>query len=105
MLEARPVSEQSQVLDPAFDACIVTYNSEAVIEPLLRSLAQESHLRLIRVFDNASTDATVTRVEETAPSLAVPVEVTRSPANLGFPAACNRLFQEVTSPVIALINP
>jgi GT2 family glycosyltransferase len=85
--------------------CIVTYNSQSTIGPLIRSLAADRVVSVIRIFDNASSDDTVHRVEELAKQLSVTITVHLSDLNLGFPAACNALFREAKSDVVAFVNP
>ena len=87
------------------EACIVTFNSGEVIEPLVRSLTMEPAVAAIRVFDNASSDGTVERLRELAAESPVPLIVTESQENLGFPVGCNRLLRQVESDVAAFVNP
>jgi N-acetylglucosaminyl-diphospho-decaprenol L-rhamnosyltransferase len=88
-----------------FEACVVTYNSEDAVERLVRSLVTEPALAAIRVFDNASSDGTVDRLTRLTAGSPVPLVVTASSENLGFPAGCNRLLRAVESEVAVFVNP
>ena len=90
---------------PVCAACVVTFNSEATIGKLLRSIAAERIPVHVRVLDNASSDQTVSVIEELIRELGLDVTVDVSAANLGFPIACNQLMRECTEPTIAVINP
>ena len=79
---------------------IVTWNSERWIERCLRSIpaACEGLEYEVVVYDNASEDATLTRVNGHA-------RVTRSTRNDGFAAATNRAFGDSKGRYVFLLNP
>lgn len=78
-------------------AIIVTYNSQAVIQPCLAALKAEGVGRL--VVDNASQDDTVSLAQQAG---AVVVE---AGANLGFGTANNLGVQQTTTDWVLFINP
>ena len=90
---------------------IVTYQSERQVGPLLRSLAAtvDPGLISICIFDNASTDATVSVVEHETKALHSPVHLVRSGRNLGFARANNEAFAalraETPCETVVLLNP
>lgn len=76
-------------------AAVVTYNSETIIERFLGSLPAAlagAGTAEVVVVDNASTDATVSLVRQTAPW----ATVVESPANLGYGAGINLALQRTT---------
>ena len=83
---------------------IVTFQSAADIGPCLESLCQQT-LRdfRIRIFDNASNDATLDTVETTID--AERTDIVRSEFNIGFAAAHNRLARDYAAEYILFLNP
>lgn len=73
----------------------VTYNSAAVIGPLLASLAGCD----VIVVDNGSTDGTRAAVRRHAGARLI------EGANIGYGAAANRGFAQVATPYAMLVNP
>jgi len=90
---------------------IVTYQSERHIGPLLRSLAAtiDPASTTVWVFDNASTDGTVTAFERENEALGLSARLVRGGSNLGFARANNEAFAlvqaQTTSEVVVLLNP
>jgi GT2 family glycosyltransferase len=82
---------------------IVTWNSERWIERCLRSIddACDGIAYEVVVYDNASTDATLSVVERQAPS---PV-VIRANANDGFAAGTNRALAQSRGRFVFFLNP
>src|SRR5688500_3561996 len=79
---------------------IVNYNGGEHLVACVRSiLAQPAHCR-VTVFDNASTDDSAARVEASFPE----VTVVRSPRNLGYAGALNRLLGRVDEEIVVLCN-
>lgn len=82
---------------------IVTHNSASTISSCLRSLASEMDWRKceIIIWDNASTDDTVSRVEESFPDILV----SKSTENIGFGAAANLMAKKAQGDWILFLNP
>lgn len=89
--------------DPEVTVIIVSYNTReltlAAIETLLRNAGDVS-MRVV-VWDNASADGSADAIADGFPQL----ELIRSPDNVGFAAANNRIAETVTSEWILLLNP
>ncbi len=91
---------------------IVTWNSERWIERCLRSIdaACEGLSHEVVVYDNASSDATLTHVRQ-APSPVAPSPVAPSPVvirsetNDGFAAGTNRALEQSRGRFVFLLNP
>jgi GT2 family glycosyltransferase len=88
---------------PRLTIVIVTYNSARDIEVALRSLTEPTPAtpHQIVVVDNASTDATASRIRAAWPD----VRLIESPTNLGFAAANNRGIRGSSSELVLLLNP
>jgi GT2 family glycosyltransferase len=90
---------------------IVTYQSERHIGPLLHSLAAtvDRERTTIWVFDNASSDATVSVFERESKGLGLSLHLVKSESNLGFMRANNRALEamqaETPCETIILLNP
>lgn len=104
-IDARRAGQAPHATEGPADVCVVTYNSATTITRLLKSLDGDPAVRHVLLFDNASSDDTLKVVRETLRRLDVPVSIEASRRNIGFPAACNRLLLNSTSPVMALVNP
>lgn len=78
---------------------IVTFNDEASLGPCLESLSQQTFSCRVRVFDNASSDASCQIAQDHG------VSFFRSSENLGFSAGHNQNLQAVDSEYILLLNP
>lgn len=78
----------------------VTHNSAAHLRTLMQSV--ERHLPGVRlvVVDCASTDGTLDVARECGAAVSVPLD-----RNVGFGRANNRGLEQVSEPVVALINP
>lgn len=85
---------------------IVTWNSERWIDRCLRSIpaACEGLAYEIVIHDNASTDATLARVHESAPAAVAP-RVLQSAENSGFAAGTNQAFAASRGRYAVLLNP
>lgn len=85
----------------AFAIHIVTHNSAATLQMCLEAAcSQQLDVPLrIRVFDNASSDATRQIVRQHALTLI------ESPINLGYAAAHNRLLAMADEPYVLTLNP
>jgi GT2 family glycosyltransferase len=85
-------TEPSGAQSARFHVIIVLHNSAAWVEPCLSSLqAQSLQARQITIFDNASTDDGVQRVEKYFPE----IRLMRSPVNIGFAGGNNRAAKVV----------
>lgn len=79
---------------------IVNYNGGEHLLACVRSiLAQPADCR-VTVFDNASADDSAARVEASFPA----VTVVRSPENLGYAGALNRLLARMDEEIVVLCN-
>ena len=88
---------------PALDVVIVSYQSRALLERCLQSLAAHGPsgpLRII-VVDNSSTDGTVASVRREFPQ----VELIESNANVGFARAVNAGIRAGSAPYVLVLNP
>jgi N-acetylglucosaminyl-diphospho-decaprenol L-rhamnosyltransferase len=96
---APPLREVAPV--PLLSIVIVTWNSERWIGRCLESIpaACEGLNYEIVVYDNASSDATLTRVGD------APRQVLRSTSNDGYAAATNRAIRECRGKYLFLLNP
>ncbi|MFM2371327.1 MAG: hypothetical protein RIS85_1054 [Pseudomonadota bacterium] len=90
-------------LQPEVTVIIVSYNTRELtllaIETLLRNAGDVS-MRVV-VWDNASADGSADAIAKAYPDM----ELIRSPDNVGFAAANNRIAETVTSEWILLLNP
>jgi GT2 family glycosyltransferase len=85
---------------------MVTWNSSAVLRPSLYALLHlEPPPAELVVVDNASNDASLAIVEETAAKLPFAVRVIREDHNTGFAAGMNRAIEAATNPFVLLLNP
>lgn len=83
------------------DFGVVNYNGGSELLHCVESiLAQEDADVRVQVFDNASTDDSVTALAERFPS----VEIVRSARNLGYAGALNRLVDRMSGDVVVLCN-
>ena len=85
------------------DVLVVSWNGRHHLETLLPVLEAQQVPGVavkIRVFDNGSTDGTVTWVRSEHPR----VEVLANPINIGFSAANNRLAEKSSASALALVN-
>lgn len=80
---------------------IVTYNSAEEINVALSSLVERIDEKDIYVFDNASTDETVSIIKEKFPE----VNLIESKSNLGFGAGHNQILKEINSNYHIIVNP
>ncbi|OZC75198.1 hypothetical protein CH251_10505 [Rhodococcus sp. 06-462-5] len=83
---------------PEVSILIVTYNSSHVIGDCLAALGSDHE---VIVYDNASSDATVTLIEENFPHCSV----IAGNRNLGFAGGVNRAAAQATGRNIMLLNP
>ncbi|OZE83879.1 hypothetical protein CH305_05290 [Rhodococcus sp. 15-649-2-2] len=83
---------------PDVSVLIVTYNSSHVIGDCLSALGSDHE---VIVYDNASSDETVTLIEETFPHCSV----TAGDRNLGFAGGVNKAAAQATGRNIMLLNP
>lgn len=88
---------------PLITACIVTYNSEKHIESVLDSLhgSTIANRMEITVVDNASSDRTVTIVEENFNG----VRLLKLPQNIGFGQGHNQALPYLSAPYHLIVNP
>lgn len=85
--------------DPDVSVIVVLWNCAPFLNACVTSL-ERSDIRVeVLAFDNASTDESADIAEELG------CRVTRSAANLGFPAAVNRLLPHCRAPLTLLLNP
>ncbi|MGA2756677.1 MAG: glycosyltransferase family 2 protein [Solirubrobacteraceae bacterium] len=89
-------------MSDAIAVVVVTHNSAAVLEPLVRSLQAQlrAHDELV-IVDNASTDDTLAQARR----LGERARVIEAGANDGFAAGCRLGAQASASPLIFLLNP
>jgi GT2 family glycosyltransferase len=81
---------------------VVTFNNEKIIGRCLTAVRQsvERYAAEVLVVDNASTDATLQRVRDTAPdAVIIPLE-----RNVGFAAANNVAIEQARGRYVALVN-
>lgn len=87
------------------DVVVVNWNSSdqlrQCLESVNRSRLEVCRLSRVVVFDNASEDGSVERLE----GLEIPLHLLRSPRNVGFGAACNRAAAAATGELILFLNP
>lgn len=86
------LAEPSSAQQPRFHVIIVLHNSADWIEPCIASLqAQSLEAGQVTLFDNASTDDGVRRVERHFPG----IRIMRSTVNIGFAGGNNRAAKVV----------
>lgn len=84
---------------------LVTWNGERYIPKLLESLRLQTFKDWeLLVLDNASTDKTVTLIENFGSTLGVPVKIIKKERNSGFAPAHNELFLNSKSPFLLVLN-
>jgi len=88
---------------PPVTVGLVTCNAAELLPRTLVRLLAVTHYPAVRwrVLDNASTDGTVELLARDFPA----VQVERLPANLGYPAAVNRLVAGADTELVAQVNP
>lgn len=105
-----PVDKRDAALTPIQSAhdipfasvIIVNHNAQQYLEACLRSLLSDRQpTDEIILVDNASTDNSVSYVQEHFPS----VQIIRNPANLGFGQACNMAARYAQGKYLAFLNP
>jgi GT2 family glycosyltransferase len=90
---------------PKVTVQLVSWNGAKYIPYLLSSLAGQTYKDFqLLVWDNHSTDGTVSAIQEATKNFPVPVTITESEENLGFAKGHNRLYAKNTSPYILLLN-
>lgn len=81
---------------------VINWNAGDVVTRCLAALERQTQpYRELIVFDNASTDSSVSQVEKQFPR----ARVIRSAVNLGFAAGCNAAVRYATGKWIAILNP
>jgi GT2 family glycosyltransferase len=91
---------------PTIGSVTVTYNSGAVIDRHVATLATLRGLTSISVIDNDSTDDTWTQLQWLAGRRDGPrVRLERSPTNIGFGGATNRAARGVETDLLLVVNP
>ena len=80
------------------DVVIVAYNSAETVRACVEPLVADPGLNVV-IVDNASEDYLAEAVAD------LPVEVVRSPQNLGFGAGCNVGWRIGAAPHVVFINP
>jgi N-acetylglucosaminyl-diphospho-decaprenol L-rhamnosyltransferase len=87
----------------ALDIIVVNYNSGQYLLSCLESLYQQdlNHDFRITVFDNGSSDDSVRPAQKEFPRTAF----LKSPVNLGFARAVNRVLARTDAPYAMLVNP
>lgn len=97
------VEGMESALQPEVTVIMVSYNTRELtltaIETLLRNGGDVS-MRVV-IWDNASADGSADAIAQRFPDL----DLIRSPDNIGFAAANNRIAESVTSEWILLLNP
>lgn len=87
----------------AYDVAIVTHGHADVVGSCLRAVAfLDPPPRAVIVFDNASEDGSADVAEAVTLD---GLEIVRSPHNLGFAAALNRILGSTSSPWVLSLNP
>ncbi len=85
------------------DVLVVSWNGRHHLETLLPALEAQQvpgvEVR-VRLFDNGSTDGTVTWIRSNHPH----VDVVANPINIGFSAANNRLAEKSSASALVLVN-
>lgn len=84
---------------------IVNWNAGPQLAECLRSIADTAWgtlvLSRVVIVDNASTDGSVDRLS----GVALPLEIIRNSANLGFAAACNQAAAAIDADYLLFLNP
>jgi N-acetylglucosaminyl-diphospho-decaprenol L-rhamnosyltransferase len=86
---------------PAFTTLIVTYNSGNEILNLLDDLHSYASDRNVIVIDNASSDETVTVLQEHFPQ----IQLIQNSTNVGYAKAVNQGFDLCNTEYVLLLNP
>lgn len=86
-------------------AVVVTFNSARHVEGCLVALLAQDHPLEVVVVDNASTDASVERVETIAARHPGRVTLHRLPTNRGFAGGVNHALAQGTGDAVLLVNP
>jgi hypothetical protein len=82
------------------DAIVVTYDSQALIEPCLSAVRESPHIRRLVIVDNASRDGSVTAARGAGAHVVV-----ENDHNRGFAGAVNQGLTECDSEFVLLLNP
>lgn len=89
-------------MNKLISAIIVTYNSEDFIEDCIESVLKFlPETSEVIIFDNASTDQTVKRIEKFLPA----VKLVKSSKNLGFGAGNNLAIKDACGEYLFFLNP
>ena len=101
--EVRIASAEPAEVGAQLTVAIVSYNTRALTLAAVRTLLDTTRDTTIRVvvWDNDSSDGSADAVAVAFPQ----VEVVRSPTNIGFAAANNRIAEMATSEYLLLLNP
>ncbi len=84
---------------------LVVQNGEIYIPFLFDSLKKQSFKDYkILIWDNGSTDNTVSCIEKELENLGIEYRITRSPHNIGFAAGHNELYRQVNTLYFTIIN-
>jgi GT2 family glycosyltransferase len=95
-------TNQSTTVEHLVSVVIVTYNSEKYVVDCLNSLQMQAYQPVeIIVFDNASSDGTISLIQANFPA----VKLLVSKANLGFAAANNQATCLAKGEFLAFLNP
>lgn len=85
------------------EICIPVYNEEEKLGNLLGALTRQTHKNFsVRIFDNASTDGTVSIIHQYREAL--DMELVRRSVNIGQNSNINRVFANCSSDFIALLS-
>lgn len=79
---------------------ILNWNGKTLLEKFLPSVVRYSDLGKIYVADNASTDNSVSFLEENYPN----VEIIRNSGNFGYAKGYNEALKQVNEPYLVLLN-
>ncbi len=85
-------------------AIIVNYNAGEFLQRCVDSLLSCPLKIEIIIVDNASSDHSLARINET-PQSESKIQLIKNKANVGFAAACNQGFKISTAPILLFLNP
>ncbi|VAW33263.1 hypothetical protein MNBD_CHLOROFLEXI01-2328, partial [hydrothermal vent metagenome] len=95
-------SSQSTQVEPLVSVIIVTFNSDPYILDCLNALQSQAYQAVeIIIYDNASSDRTISFIQTNFPAVKLMIGKT----NLGFAAANNLAANEAKGEFLAFLNP
>jgi len=89
---------------PPISVIIVNYNGTELLTQCVDSVLTSTTPVLIYVVDNASTDHSLTQLQQKYP-VEPRLHIIKNATNLGFAKAANQALSHITSPYILFLNP